>query len=668
MMTASLRELGFENVTGTESLAEAVNILEAEPVDWLITSAFLDGKANVLQLLKLAREVHSLASTLVSLYTAEEELYILPKAFSLGLFSNHLKPFNKDSFQADMKNALETLKSCDWNATLASATYLRRLCKDNPAYKEAHLQFATAMNQAYPEDVEILYQLAEAHLFAGNHAIARACLWQVMQRQPAYSSRIEELLKQHLSHLPNENTGSQAVNVETAVILDPDSAVLTSMQDALSSFNVKDVQTFDNGLLCWEWLQSNKEPDLLIMEWRVPGLATPLLIQRCRSIGYHAMSVIIHSSLLQKQEEPLLYEIGVNDMLQKPFRRDDFLNCVSATLSQWERPTKQKTLETKIRVLLAGGQVTDAMNHMQLYLAHPNSDRDPTRRYIEAELAFSAGDFKGAKNAAMQSIQLGNKSVSVLNVLGKTLMRLNEYVSALKVFLRANEIAPNSITRLCAIAETQHEIGDNDATQATLQKLNDLDPDHQDVINLNVSIGLATGDKALVKKSIELFKPAQNILAYVNNKAVAHARAGEFDQSIELYENARKGLPDQMQRLRNIIDYNLALAFARKGDIEGTLRVLEGTGPVDDEALGRKISSLLNRCKSALAKGVPMILSTAGDEGAVVALEKADEVEAPASRVNVYRCCDGLFQDMELENEAVTKFLDKILHFQERKS
>lgn len=108
-MTEALRSFGFEKIISVDSLAEVLKVLSSESLDWIITSAFLDGKVNLLQLLRLIHKEPELHKLKVSVFLADEELFVLNRAFALGLFTWHSRPFNKVSFTEEIDKVNQQL-------------------------------------------------------------------------------------------------------------------------------------------------------------------------------------------------------------------------------------------------------------------------------------------------------------------------------------------------------------------------------------------------------------------------------------------------------------------------------------------------------------------------------------------------------------------------------
>lgn len=673
IMTECMRELGFKNIMSIDSLAAAMSILETEHIGWLITSVFPDGDVNVLQILKIASQAPHLQKMKVSVFATEEEQGLLLKAFLLGLFTCHEKPFNKDSFLSQMTAVLQSLDRNNWAATLVAAEYLRpRVRKERPP--QTLLQFEQKLNQLFPEHTEGLLTLAEAHYLAGNATDARSLLWQATQRRPELANQVEETLTSLASNGPKESADSKLFELGSCVIVEPDSVVSNAVKDVMVLCGAKEIQVFDNGEVCWEWLKTNGAPELLVMEWRVPALSGPLLIQRCRAEGFHLLSIIVQSSLVQKADEPLLKEMGVTEILPKPFQKSQFLNCVAATLTQSQFPSEARTLEQKIRASLAAGKLSDAANLMQVYLKKISSLKTAElgRSQLEAEFAFAAGNFSVAKEMALKSMRLGNKSVTLLNLLGKVLMELRDFTAALQVFKKADHVAPNSIERLCAIAETQQELGDTAAAKEALDSAIFLDPDNQCVVNTSVNIGLASGDNDMVRSALDKFRPADSILAYVNNKAIAHSRSGDFDEAIKIYTNAINSLPKDKESLKTTIGYNLALAYARKNDVPAVIAALESIPETADALLKKKKLSLMTKARAALANKTPLQL--AGAESTELRESKNDQSVTKVvtgfgfKEAKEIACCFEVFADTVPDSDLIKTWLATLPRFQPRQA
>lgn len=667
IITSVIRELGFNQPISLDSLSGSLDVLSAESIDWMIVSTFADDKINLLQLLKLLRDEPQLRNVKVSFFASDDEREFLAKAFSLGLFTAHTRPFNKDSFKQEFSNILSKMESYNWNSTLVSADYLRPILVERNDLL-SRLKFEQAINAAFPSESSQLIHLAEAHFAVQNHSIARSLLWQALQRNPSLESKAVALGQCYSeSQGADGKTNWDNLKLDSCVVVEPDTTIQSGIREALLSCGAKNIAIFDRGDQCWQWLKSNKEPDLLIMEWRIPEVSGSMLLQRCRSQGMHLLPIIVQSSLVPKNEEALLKEMGVNEVLAKPFRPEIFLNCVASVLSQTQRPTEFKDLEQRIRSLLAGQKMAEATNLLQVYLTKNRNPDDEGAVLISAEFAFASGDYKTARDIATNSIRQGNKSVVLMNLLGKSLIRLREFSAALQVLERADGIAPNSVARLCAITEVKQELGDTQGAQKILKQVNNFDAENQDVINTNLNIGVVTGDGDKVASAIDRFTPNENILAYLNNSAIVRVKSGQIDSAIDLYQKAIESIPPDKTHLKAIIGYNLALAQVRKNDLKSALVTLVANTVGGDETISRKARSLNERVQIALRNGTtvqlvgePESINEAPSLRGDIALLLRRFSSTPSIETDVTSCCYGLYADESLDTKNILGLLASV--------
>src|SRR5262249_38793528 len=152
-------------------------------------------------------------------------------------------------------------------------------------------------------------------------------------------------------------------------------------------------------------LQSNPEPQLLIMEWRLPGLSAPMLLQRVRGHGYLSVPIVVLSSLLKPADRPLVREMGVAVVVAKPLTKDRVIPSMIGWRAQERAPTDAASMERKIRQFLAAGKKDDAAELKAKSLADPQVSLGK-KRLIEAEWAFANGQYAQARDLGAEALKL----------------------------------------------------------------------------------------------------------------------------------------------------------------------------------------------------------------------------------------------------------------------
>ena len=605
-MSEALKAAGFKNVQAVSSVQDAYAQMQTETVHWLILPLAADQPINAMHLLGLCVEAPELRHIRISLILDQPEKYVLSKAFDLGAMSWHPKTTNKSDFQAEIDKLLQKMSIYEHNPTLVAADYLRdhlTISKDHTS----RLLLESSVNALFPGNPRLMLNLAKAQNAAGLAAQARLTIEQAKIIGPEIAMEADAALLTFAA-VEGESKAGPATNVlgiTSCIVIDPDDAVRTSIQALLEEMGVN-VNSFADGETAWKHLDGNPEPTMVVMEWRIPQLSGPQLIQRIRYKGFHATIIVVHSSLVKPTDLNLLKEISVANLTQKPFDRTPFLKSIVGTIQQERAPTDYQAIERKFRTLLAAGRMRDAKDIIGRFLNDPNIPLG-RKALVGAELAFSMGDYHVARSRAFEAIKALGENILTLNIMAKTFLRLGDFGNALKCFEKAQSLSPENIERLCLIAETQTEMADDAAAAKALQEATTLDKDSTQAKEAAVRVAVISGASDLAQKLMSTLESIGDVVSYLNNKAVASARAGSYEAGFELYDKTIKSLPADHELIA-LVYYNLALAKIRSGDDVGALKVLDLSIDAKSNRSKQKARSLQARLKLAVDKGVPLKL------------------------------------------------------------
>ena len=622
LMSDTLRKVrNFEVIESRSKVNDALEYLEADVADWLLLPLAADQPVNALHILKLCTETPSLRHTRISLFLSEEEYFVLPKAFELGCLSYHTKPFTKDTLTAELTNLFSVLEAQQSNETLLSAHYLRQHLIKNKEYA-AISELQKALLTLLPGDIQTLLHLAEPQFHLGNQELARKTLRQVKLLDENLKEQVEKIAK---NLFPNDPLDASAADIDDninvtganrAIIIDPDEASAKAVEEVLKSLGCPNIKHFSDGQVAWDYLEKNPEPELIFMEWRIPKLSGPSIIQRIRHHGFYNASIFIISSLIKTEDAPLLKEIGIANTIEKPLVRERFIPSLLHTIRQERLPTEQAVLERKINMLLNSDKIAEA-EPLKIQILNDKSVPTGRKRLIEATFSLAKKDYDSARDAAFDALKLLGEQIEVLNVLGKTLMRLNNFESALKCFKKAQNISPNNIERLCLIAESETELDNEKGTATALARASEVDSG-------SAAVGEAAV-RAAAKKIMSSFENIKNIVSYMNNMAVSLARSEKYEESIDLYSKTAESVPDDLKDLQAIVGYNTALVKIRSGNLKGALVNLEVVEKISDSNISRKSTILAEKLRLAIKTGGKVKLRVNKPKEGVSSQEVADQ-------------------------------------------
>ena len=103
-----------------------------------------------------------------------------------------------------------------------------------------------------------------------------------------------------------------------------------------------EVKAVATGIEAWEELQKPQAPPMAILDWMMPGLDGPEVIQRVRGVQQNGRPtyIIMLTSKDNKLDVVAGLDAGANDYLAKPVRRRDLMEALlrGATLRRSLQP------------------------------------------------------------------------------------------------------------------------------------------------------------------------------------------------------------------------------------------------------------------------------------------------------------------------------------------
>jgi len=697
LLSEVIRSLGFTDVNGVPNLKDALSVMEVEKVRWLITPVFAEQHENLLQVLNLYTAVPELHQLRVSALVEETEMELLPACFERGLLSYHKKPFTKDSLIHELKEFLQRYEKASWRSSSMAGVYLRQNLLYLGLYDEL-LAFERQLLKFSPADLGQFLNLAVPLAKTGKVDEAKAILSQLKKIDPSLEAAIKQICVTHLgdedlSQTAGTGTGLNMLGLKSAIILDNDTSVRTEIQAALQEMGVESIHAFEDGISAHEHIKEHNNPDLILQEWRVPKLTGPLFLQRAQEEGAKATPVILVSSLVQKEDIPFVREMGVSHTLQKPFQRKELVQSIIWTIQQDRQPTEQGSMERKMRQLLVERQFDEAAKIKERYVTDATISIG-SKELIEAEFAYAFGDNERARDFGIEAIKHAGESIFILNLLGKALINLREFETALKCFQKAQTLAPLNLERLCQIAEIHSELGDTSKANEILEEAKDIDPDSQRVMEAEAKSAINNGETNVAKKIMGQLKAMENVVAYMNNRSVALARCGMISEGIEGYKKTIESIPDERPDIKSIVHYNIAFAHIRANQLPEAKSELEQSVQVKTSKVLMRAEALLKRVNQAIDKGTQLTIAKTdpalnrtlgalhastpgGAPQAVGEAEKADAHEAKeAAKSKVLAVVDNKPGEMachmvyksSLQNARISKMLEGQLRFNPRKA
>lgn len=640
-----LKENGFKDIQLMDSVKSALGYLEVEKAEWVISPVLADQPLNAMHLLSVFAKHSHFDNTRMSLLIESKDQSCLTKAFELGLLSFHQRPTSIESARAEIRNLLSELSKHNGDEVFVSADYLTTFLR-NQNQSKSFLSLQGTLFDLYPDHLPFLLSLAEGHFMngdpnSGKQALGRAKLMKIEGWEQVAQQFIDE------SEVIQPDLG-----VREAIILEPDDAVRKQICELLQCNSTAKLHTFEQAEEALAFCEKNPNIDLVLQEWKIPGLGGANFLQRLRKTTRATLPVLVVSSLVTKSDMVLLDEMGVANVIEKPVQEKDFLTTLVQTIQQEYAPTTFDALERKIHQNLKLGREDRAEKYWQKLQSNQVFPKC-SQTYLNALFAFHENKFLRAKELLFEAIKQGAEPVKAFNLLGRTLAKLNDFSGACKCFQKAQQLSPKNVERLCEIASCQTELSQFSTAKQTIEKAKKLDGSSRLTAVSELKLALKSGDNKEAKRLLSETKAQSELVAEMNNLAVTYVLAGQFEKGKTLYTSTLEAIDAKEQELRGRVLYNLALAHARNKDLQTAKSLLDSFRWDASFEVSKKAKSLQIRLENAIRDDLPLIFVNSDNSAGTDAHEHIEietlagnAAKTNATRGNV-RCCHKIFKAVE---------------------
>ena len=609
LIVVTIKKFGFNNVTGVADIKDALGVMEADPIDWIITSILKEEKSNSLHLLPIVASKPILKNTRISFFVEESEHEYLLPCYEQGLFCHFSKPFNKDSLFDELTNHFTKYEELGWDDTKFSAYHIFNHLREKNNI-ELHEKLATSLLKIFPGDLSAMLELAFAQIGKKEEEKAKKTLKQAYLLNGNSKDLIIKFISDHFKEpFDLDQQGDHEkwdLGIEEVFIIEPDQKSKEATEAILGELGVKKIKSFVESEEAWKEINAAKSTGIVILEWKLPKISGAILSQRIRKKN-PCTPIIVLSAELSEDDQVILQEIGIEKILKKPIEKQDLVTTIVSIISQEKLPTDVEMLELKIKQLLESKKYEEAVKIKEQFLSN-QSVPEYRRKKIQADFAYYEGNYQLARDLAIEVIKNQSDSITLLNFIGKCLMKLGDSEAALTCFKKAQELSPQNIERLCTIAVVSQETGDKTLSNEAMEKAKNLDSKNQDVIKADATLAISTGKTNDAQKLMKDLESLNEIISFMNNKAIALSKNGMTEESIDTYKQTLASIPEDKIKYKAAVSYNLALAYTRANQLKSALTHLAQASSGGSAPIQRKSKSLEARIKNAIANGKEIAL------------------------------------------------------------
>ncbi len=580
--------------------------METEPVAWIISPIKDAETGHALHILRILDKNPALRATKISIIRDDDDSTV-PRAFELGALSCHKFETSREQCLAEFQSLVQRLERFHGDTTLVAASYLGAFLLEKEEHQELK-RFYNSMLQIYPNKPDILLDLAKAHFEAHELDDARLLLQQLFLTAPEKKAQVLALSR---SYMPGETLEVAAdsgiakhFGFKTVLLLDSDQASLRQLEELTTKIGFTAVHAFSDPVVLMKWVRQNPKPDLVISEWQLPNIPGPVVLYKLRNRLDLHVPIIVMNKEISGRDATWIRELDVSCLVPKPIVEKELFQAIVWTMQQNKGPSDLQSLKLKLKIASrTQDKELQALRHQ--FMQHAMLI-ESERFLMEAQLAFDAGCYLHAKKYALDSVRETGEPREALEILSKSLMKLREFDAALRCLENVNIISPYNVNYLCEIAECHLENGDDKKYESFLDQAKDLDPDAQVVSETEAKGAMKRGHTETAKKLLQGLKSFKDVLAFMNNRAVALIQVGKMDEGLDLYQKALSSLPDGQGEARALLSYNLGLGFARTARLDEAAETLNAALATKNPARLKKAQSLKSRVVKAINDGAAL--------------------------------------------------------------
>ena len=604
VLAAALKELGFSNLKYAPDFTSALKTIKDEKINWVIATVQDDNRTPVTSFLEGIDVEPNGADIRTSLFLNVEDAPTLVAAFERGVLSCHRSNGSHDEFLQEMKELLSLIATHSGDDTLIAAHYFTAELMTLKRYDQIVRIYQT-LTRLYPDNHGLALPYAQALFANGDQDTAMAVLLYAKLMNPVLLPQVKALLQKmgnedQMEH--GEAYLGRHYKLKRCLIIDPSEQDGRTLLAGAQQVGFNEVVQVKDAVAATAWLKSNASPDLIICEWALPKMPGPIFLYRLQAKHNIRVPLIICNEKIGERDAIIINELGVSTLLAKPLNASLLPREILRAVTQHANPTDLRTIKRRLYLAAKAAFSDEIHYYCDLLLKHPDiSEGD--RLLTQAILSYERKDFDETKQSAIAALNQGADMYESMEVLGKSLMKLRQFDLAIRCLENVRFLSPTNVDHLCNLAECYLEQDDEKSFDTLLNAAKEIDEDAPKVVETELKGELKKKNAAKTRYLMQKLKSYQEILTFMNNRAVSLIHTGNTDEAFELYQKTIAALPPGRGDLSAVIHYNLSLGYARSGRLDEASKVLPKALHSKDPALAAKAGRLAKNITKALTSG-----------------------------------------------------------------
>ncbi|SMF66362.1 tetratricopeptide repeat protein [Pseudobacteriovorax antillogorgiicola] len=361
------------------------------------------------------------------------------------------------------------------------------------------------------------------------------------------------------------------MGIERVLLLDDNTSNTLFFEMLLKDMGMKEVvssPTGDDALI----LADKKHVQFVICSWELAGMPGTIFIQKLRAKKRRKyIPCIIYSKRMEEQEVRLTQELGFKNILSMPFEKDKAIAMINEIIEHENNIDPKEVAIRKIEMYLQDGKPGEAFKMFNDDLFKPGPFRSPAL-VAAGEVFMALSKYDKAEKCADDVLERIPDNYRALQLKAKLHSRRGEHDQAINILKKLMNQSPKNLTTRVNLGAAYVAADRFDEAKQVFNDVLDIDPENQAAKDQMATVVFQEGDFGLAEQLIAETENGNELARIFNNIAISQVAEDSFDEAIQTYENAIRLLADKTRLY--LLQYNLGLAYRKKGDLNKGLETL----------------------------------------------------------------------------------------------
>jgi len=342
---------------------------------------------------------------------------------------------------------------------------------------------------------------------------------------------------------------------KSIAIIDDDELMRNLVSNYAEILGIENIQSFTTAEEFWTDLEKDTKYDMIVLDWKLPGLNGVGLFNRLRlRKEYKLIPILVISGFLNRADFALLEEFPCTTLLEKPFTKVLLENNLIGLAKEKKWYDEKSELMKELMDQFKDDGSSVVKNLKKVFSESP---KPVPLAIIAAKQLRRRGFFKEAKAILEMVVKHDYESIVAMSELGKVLFQMGKTAEAREVLRYTNKVSPENLKRLCLLGEVELNLMEPESARKYFENALDIDP--EDKVAISGSVIAENVENHIVQYSKNSIP--ENFASLLNIIGVTKIRSGSFQEGVDQYKAALSFLTAD-EVVAKVL-FNLGLGFLR---------------------------------------------------------------------------------------------------------